>query len=68
MNNPYDVHTWTKQYREDVLHEVQVQRLAEQARKNRTPAGERVRLAWASLISLLLSALEEYDMVTNRRP
>jgi hypothetical protein len=68
MNNPYDVHTWSTQYREDVLHEVQVQRLADQARKNRTPAGERVRLAWTSLISLLLSALEEYDTVANRRP
>lgn len=68
MNNPYEVHAWSKKYREDVLREVQAQRLAKQARANRGALGERVRPAWESLTSLLLSALEEHDAVANRRP
>ena len=68
MNNPYDVHAWSKQYREDVLHEVQAQRLAERARTNRREVRARVRHTWAKLTSMLFSALEEYDAVTCRRP
>jgi hypothetical protein len=68
MNNPYDLHAWSKHYREDVLHEVQAQRLAKRARTNRRAALARVRYAWAKLTSLLFSALEEYDAVTYKRP
>jgi hypothetical protein len=68
MDNPYDIHSWSKQYRQDVLHEVQAQRLTKQARRDRGAVGERIRRAWASLTPLLLGALEEYDAVTNRRP
>lgn len=67
MNNPNDVHAWSKQYREDVLHEVQAQRLVERARTNRREAWTRVRYAWAKFTSLLFSALEEYDEVSYRR-
>ena len=68
MNNPYDVHAWSKQYRKDVLHEVQAHRLAERARTNRREAWARVRYALAKFTSLLFSALEEYDEVSYRRP
>ena len=69
MFDPYDIYFWSKDYREEALREVQTRRLAEQARTNRRGAvGARVRLAWASLTSLLLAALEEYDAGTSRRP
>jgi cytoskeletal protein RodZ len=45
MNNPYDVHSWSKLYREERLAESQVQRLA---RKDGS------RLGWVSLLLVMV--------------
>jgi len=37
MNNPYDVHSWSKLYREERLAEASRRDLLERARKSRDP-------------------------------
>jgi hypothetical protein len=53
MNNAYDIHSWSKNYREEALREAQVRHLAEHARRVRAPRSVRdqVSLAWSSLMS-----------------
>jgi hypothetical protein len=34
MHNPYDLHSWSKLYREDVFREARVRHLADRARPN----------------------------------
>jgi hypothetical protein len=34
MDNPYDLHSWSRQYREDALHEARTRHLVEQAKGN----------------------------------
>ena len=55
MNNPYDLHSWSKRYREEVLREVQSRDIVRSTR-----AGGAARSGWAratriwpSLLSLL---------------
>jgi hypothetical protein len=54
MNNPYDIHSLSKYYREETLREAQVRHLAEQARRSRAPRSLRdhVSLAWRSVLSV----------------
>ncbi len=47
MNNPYDVHSWSKHYREDALQEARARHLLEQAKACREPRESVwLRLAW----------------------
>ena len=41
MNNSYDLHSWSKQYREERLTEARVRHLVERARASRDPRGAR---------------------------
>jgi hypothetical protein len=58
MNNPYDVHSWSKQYREETLRQAQVTQLEGQLRKNRKAPSRRgsVILALADVLSLVRGA------------
>ena len=51
----YDLHSWSKQYREKGLQEAQRRYLVEQPRVNYSLRAERANanLAWKSLVSLL---------------
>jgi biotin-(acetyl-CoA carboxylase) ligase len=57
MNNPYDLHTWSKHYREEAHQEAQRRHLLERARAGREQHSGRGRagLAWGSVLSLLRS-------------
>ena len=55
MNNPYDLHRWSKHYREEALQEAQRQHLIERARaaeRGRAGRGEQ-RPSGGALASLL---------------
>ena len=55
MNNPYDLHRWSKHYREEALQEAQRQHLIERARaaeRGRAGRGEQ-RPSGGTLASLL---------------
>lgn len=55
MNNPYDLHSWSKQYREDALRGARRRHLAERAEEGREPRGpRRTRLAWRNALAPLL--------------
>ena len=41
MNNSYDLHSWSKQYREERLTEARVRHLVERTRASRDPRGAR---------------------------
>ena len=41
MNNSYDLHSWSKQYREERLAEARVRHLVERTRASRDPRGAR---------------------------
>jgi hypothetical protein len=58
MNNPYDLHSWSKEYRQDALHEVRRTQLDERLRENSKARSERGRvgLALASVLSLVRGA------------
>jgi hypothetical protein len=58
MNNLYDIHSYSKQYREDTLHEVRMKQLEGRLRKNHKSPSERgrVSLALASALSLVRGA------------
>jgi hypothetical protein len=57
MNNPYDLHSWSKHYREEARQEARVQHLVEQARAGRQPRGSGwSRLAWRNPLALLRGA------------
>lgn len=56
MNNPYDVHSWSRLYREEALQEARVRHLAERARAGRSQPSllERVGPVWRRLLMQLL--------------
>ena len=63
MNNLYDVHSWSKFYREDALREARVRHLADRARPNHTSGGAGLlglfrRGALATLLRGSLIAME----------
>ncbi len=45
MNNPYDLHSWSKHYREEALREAQRKHLAERANREAPSARGRMGLA-----------------------
>jgi hypothetical protein len=55
MNNPYDVHSWSRQCREEALREARAQCLADSARAARKRLSGRgtVGLAWVSVLTRL---------------
>ena len=57
MNNPYDVHSWSKLYREERLTEANRRHLLERTRAGHEPRGlRRVGLAWRNPLALLRGA------------
>jgi hypothetical protein len=58
MNNLYDLHTLSKQYRQEALHEVRTTHLEERLREDRKARSERssVSLALANMLSLVRGA------------
>jgi hypothetical protein len=58
MNNPYDLHSWSTQYRQERLRDARTTHLAERLRKDRKARSERgsVGLALASVLSLVRGA------------
>jgi len=57
MNNPYDLHSWSKHYREVALQEARTRRLVEQARACREPRKSgRFGLVWRNPLALLRGA------------
>jgi hypothetical protein len=58
MNNLYDLHSWSKQYRQDALHEVRMKQLEGRLRENHNARYERgrVSLALANVLSLVRGA------------
>jgi hypothetical protein len=54
MNNLYDLHSYSKLYREERLAEVSRRHLVERARANREPRESgRLRLPWRNALALL---------------
>jgi len=53
MNNPYDLHSWSKHYREEALWEANRRHLVEQAKGNRRSHSrlERVGLALSGALN-----------------
>jgi hypothetical protein len=53
MNNPYDLHSWSKLYREEALQQARTRQLLERARTSPQPSGlRRVGLAWNNALAL----------------
>jgi hypothetical protein len=59
MNNPYDVHSWSKQYREERLAEASRRHLAEHLRASREPRG--LRSVWKGVLASLGATSESCD-------
>jgi hypothetical protein len=55
MENPYDLHSWSKRYREEALREARVRDLARPTRSSggAQPSGTRAAPIRTSLLSLL---------------
>ena len=55
MNNSYDLHSWSKQYREERLTEARVRHLVERTRASRDPRGARCSglSSWRNPLALL---------------
>jgi hypothetical protein len=58
MNNPYELHSWSTQYRQERLRNAQRSQLEGRLRKDRKTRSERgpVSLALASALSLVRGA------------
>jgi hypothetical protein len=58
MNNLYDLHSWSKQYRQEALHEVRARQLERRLRENHKARSERgpVSIALANMLSLVRGA------------
>jgi hypothetical protein len=57
MNPYYDLHSWSKLYREDALQEARTRHLVEQARAGHEPLESGwLRLAWRNPPALLRGA------------
>ena len=58
MNNPYDLHSWCNQYRQERLRDAQRTHLEGRLRKDRKTRSERgsVSLALASVLSAVRAA------------
>ena len=57
MNNPYDIHSWSKDYREERLTEASRRHLVERARASQEPRGSgRLGLSWRNPLALLRRA------------
>ena len=58
MNNYYDLHSWSTQYRQERLLEAKTRRLERRLRENRNERSGRgpVRLALANVLSLVRGA------------
>jgi hypothetical protein len=58
MNNPYEIHSWSKQYRVERLAEARMTHLEGRLRENKKARSERgsVSLALANVLSLVRGA------------
>ena len=57
MNNPYDIHSWSTQYRQERMQEARKRHIVKQARTGRVPRESRqIGLAWGNLLALLRGA------------
>jgi len=58
MNNPYDLHSWSRQYRQERLRDAQTTHLEGWLRKDRKTRSERgsVSLASANVLTLVRGA------------
>jgi hypothetical protein len=58
MHNPYDLHSWSKLYREEALQETQTRHLKGRLRASRRAQPERSRtgLAWNAVLASLRGA------------
>jgi hypothetical protein len=58
MNNLYDLHSWSKQYRQEALHEVRMKQLEWRLQENHKAPSERgrVSLALANVLSVVRGA------------
>ena len=54
MNNPYDLHSWSKHYREEVLREVHSREIISPMQSGGgAPSSSRASRIWLSILSLL---------------
>jgi hypothetical protein len=55
MDNPYNIHSWSKQYREETLLEARTRHLVDRARTDRNRLSRRslLSLAWTNVLSQL---------------
>jgi hypothetical protein len=57
MNNPYDIHSWSKHYREEALQETRRRHIVEWAKARRQPRESgRLGLVWRNPLALLRRA------------
>lgn len=56
MNNPYEIDSWSRQYREEAIREAQRRHLVERSRVGRRKSRRlrSVRPAWRSVLALLV--------------